>query len=151
MTVDAITLWQRDPDRSVASQLGIAMLNGEWRSKADADEFGVSASMLSQVVATLRSAGYPVESKPAGPAGLKRYRVKPARTPPAARSNGNVPREVDGVTYPRLGATLVVRALVLGDDGALAVQLSDGAGGAWSVTVTGHVGNSPDSAAHGPA
>jgi hypothetical protein len=136
----AVDLWRRDPERSVASQLGIAMLDGEWRSKRDAEELGASPSMLSQTVTTLRNAGYTLETEPAGPNGLSRYRVKPARTPAAARSNGNVRREVDGVTYPRLGATLTVRALVLGDDGGLVVQLTDGAGGAWSAHVTGHVG-----------
>jgi hypothetical protein len=132
----AVELWQRDPDRSDTARAGLRMLAGEWMTSDAAD---MTRSSFSQTVLALRKAGYTVESQSAGSHGLKAYRVKPKRAT-AARSNGHVPREVDGVTYPRLGATLTVRALVLGDDGALVVQLTDAAGGAWSATVTGHVG-----------
>jgi hypothetical protein len=111
------------------------MLDGEWRSQEDGVDMGASRSIFASVCMTLRKAGYTLESEPAGPNGMRRYRV--ASSPSA---NGRVGREVDGVTYPRLGATLTVRALVLGDDGELVVQLTDGHGGAWSAHVTGHVG-----------
>jgi hypothetical protein len=123
--------WRAKPDRSVTSQIGSSLLNGEWLTSHDVDEQwgGASNSMLAQVVSTLRLAGEHVVERDAGPNGLHAYSVS---------SSQLVQRESAGVTHPQLGAVLTVRALVLDESGDLIVSLSNGSQ-AWSAKITGHV------------
>jgi hypothetical protein len=123
--------WRANPDASATATLGAALLRGQWTTRDDAEALGVATSIVGQVVATLRAAGYDVESKPAGPSGLKAFRV--GGTP--ATTNGHAPT----ATHPPVGAKVVVKAVAMGARGALVVHLSDGNGNAWAATITGYV------------
>jgi hypothetical protein len=124
-------LWRANPDKSNMATLGAAMLGGKWTGRHDAEALGVSTSVVGQAVAKLRTAGYNVETQPAGPNGLTAYRVGGE----AATSNGHGPTP----THPPVGAKVTVRAVALGARGALVVHLSDGNGNAWAATITGYV------------
>jgi hypothetical protein len=127
--------WQRKPGTSTASVFGSRMLRGEWVTAAELEESGASASNLSQITKTLKTAGYKVEHETMpGTNGAMRFRVKAKAARKAA-----VEREDAGVTHPQLGAVLTVRALALDERGELVVHLSNGKA-AWTATITGHVG-----------
>ena len=133
--------WLENPDGSKSAAIGARMMRGEWTTGQDVVAMGANQSMAHQVRGRLKKAGYRLESKSAGPAGLKAYRVRPGKV---AHENGAGRDRVAhpgaaAETYPSLGATLVVRALAMTDAGVV-VHLSDGNGGAWSAAITGHVG-----------
>jgi hypothetical protein len=138
--VATVKRWRREPERSGAARIGTRLLAGEVLGMSGADDAGVSPGMVGQVVRTLQIAGYRVEAERHGNAKL--WKVRPEEEAEHTRPRrARVAREVVGETYPHLGASLTVRALVLDSDGHLAMQLSDGNGSAWSVRVTGHVGS----------
>ena len=71
--------WLDNPDGSKSAMLGAAMLRGEWLTSHDAVAMGCNQSMANQVRSRLKKAGYRLEAKSAGPAGLKAYRVRPGK------------------------------------------------------------------------
>jgi hypothetical protein len=128
-----VARWRTDPERSNVAMVGARILSGEWTTAAwVVNEVGAAASTLSQVAATLRAAGYKVETQSAG-GNAKAYRVK------AAKRRATVTAEHAGITHPQLGAVLTVRALALDEGGNLVVHLSNGSH-AWTAAITGHVG-----------
>ena len=134
--------WRNNPNGGATAALGAAILGGQWTSRNDAEAAGVATSVVGQVVAQLRTAGYDVETKVDGPYGLKAYRVATAE---AASTKGVRRTDIDDgrhdptPTHPPVGAKVVVKAVALGARGALVVHLSDGNGNAWAATITGYV------------
>jgi hypothetical protein len=125
--------WQENPERSNSAIIGGRILSGEWTTAEWVGaEVGVSHSMLSQVVTTLRAAGFKVEEKRTGTGNAKQYRVR------TAKRRAKVDAEHAGITHPQLGAVLTVRALALDEGGNLVVHLTNGHA-AWTAAITGHV------------
>ena len=127
--------WRANPSASGTAAIGAAMLGGQWTTADDAAALGISTSIVGQVVAKLRTAGYDIATQPAGPSGLLAYRVAGSE---AASTNGNGGHGPTA-THPPVGAKVVVKAVAMGARGALVVHLSDGNGNAWAATITGYV------------
>ena len=125
--------WQQGAESHTAD-MGRRMLAGEWIGR-DEVEPG-AATMLSQVVAKLRLAGFKVAERRtpgATDSRLKQWQVNPDLHAPV-----RVEREAAGLTHPELGAVLTVRALAMTDDGELAMTLSNGSQ-SWSAVITAHL------------
>ena len=145
-----------DPENqtSIAAQIARRLWAGEAvKSQEAAEQYGCSDSMPGVVVRELRRIGYRIASE-RGQGNVVTYRVtgkgEPLSDgpPPRRRATFSRPTKVSELapktapthsSYPLLGASLEVKALALRDDGVV-MQLVDGNGGAWQVTITGHVG-----------
>ena len=79
--------WLDNPTGSKAATLGARMLGGEWVTRDDAVALGGVTSLLHSVVKRLKTHGYRVETKPAGPAGLTAS-PGPARSERTGRPDG---------------------------------------------------------------
>jgi hypothetical protein len=149
-----------DTEISVSAQVARRMWAGEAISPlAIANEYHCSSSLPGVIVRELRQIGYVVETKQDQGRGNNavthqitgKGEPQPDPPPPRAakkRAMFSRPRKVSELApppasttaaYPLLGASLQVKALALRDDGVI-MQLVDGNGGAWQVSITGHVG-----------
>lgn len=113
------------------AKVGRKFLAGQWVTRDDVLAVDMNTSNLTQIVNRLREAGYVVEEEQVNGSNAKRWRVVDNSAPVPVK------REVHGHTHPDLGSVLTVRALVMNDDGELAMSLSNGARN-WTVVITGH-------------
>lgn len=159
--MDRHARWRDYPDleTSASAQIARRLWAGETlTTDAVTAEYHSTKSLLGVIVRELRQVGWTiVASRDPDNHMAKLYRLtgqgkplperstKPAKKAtrvtraPATREMVQHPPQPVGATYPPLGASLLVKALALTDTGVM-LQLSDGNGSAWQVTITGHVG-----------
>jgi hypothetical protein len=141
--LNRIASWRAKPDASIHARLATALLAGETLDRNSPLLAEVNPSNLSQVAMVFKTANYDVILERVTGGTGKQYRLNEPSGPKSHNISRRQPvrREVAGLTHPGIGDVLTVRALLMEDDGALTMQLSNGHG-AWLVQVTGHVDKS---------